>query len=121
LIATAPYQWSVYSIDLDSVRGAGRTRGRPVLVVSRETANEALPVVTVLPLATRRKGRRVYPNEVLLPSGVGGLKRDAIAMAHQTRTVSKDSLRTPLGTIEDDNLKNEIRAALCIQLNLERA
>ena len=92
-----------------------------MLVVSRETANEALPVVTVLPLAIRRKGRRVYPNEVLLPSGVGGLKRDVIAMAHQTRTVAKDRLEAPLGTIEDDELRSAIRTAMCVQLNLESA
>ena len=116
-----PYQWSVYTIDLESVPATDTSGGRPVLVVSRESANQALPVVTVLPLTDHRKGRRVYPNEVLLPGGSFGLRRDAIAMAHQTRTVAKERLAAPLGTIEDNELRNAIRRAMCVQLNLEPA
>jgi mRNA interferase MazF len=120
LIAAPQLQWSVFTIDLDSMppgsEGGGR---RPVLVVSRESANQALPVVTVLPLATRRNDRRVYPNEVLLRTGTAGLKKDAIAMAHQTRTVAKRLLTNLLGAIEDDDLRSRIRRAMCVQLNLD--
>lgn len=119
MIASPPIQWSIFTIDLDPAPGADGSRRSPVLVVSRESANQALPVVTVLPIARWRKGRRVYPNEVLLRSGTAGLKRDAIAMAHQTRAVAKSRLDAPLGTIEDDELKSEIRRAMCVQLNLE--
>jgi len=118
LISAPPIQWSIFTIDLDGTPDF-EDRGRPVLVVSRETANQALPVVTVLPLAAWRTGRRVYPNEVLLPAGSAGLKRDLIAMAHQTRTVAKTRLAAPLGTIEDDDLRSKIRLAMCVQLNLE--
>lgn len=89
-------------------------------MVSRESANEVLPVVTILPLSTRRARRGIYPNEVLLPSGTAGLRSDAIAMAHQTRTVAKSRLQKQLGTIEDDRLRSAIRRAIRIQLNLER-
>jgi mRNA interferase MazF len=119
LIFASPFQWSVFTIDIDGAPGAGRNGSWPVLVVSRESANQALPVVTVLPLATRRTDRRVYPNEVLLRSGTAGLKSDAIAMAHQTRTVAKRRLTDQLGTIENDDLRSEIRRAMCVQLNLD--
>jgi mRNA interferase MazF len=121
LIGSPPYQWSVFTIDLATARGSGRKRRRPVLVVSRESANAALPVVTVLPLISWRKGRHIYPNEVLLPSGSVGLNHDAIAMAHQTRTVAKERLQAPLGMIEDDELRTAVRRAMCVQLNLEPA
>jgi mRNA interferase MazF len=121
LIDRPRYQWSIFTIDFASAPDSNRRRRRPVLVVSRESANAALPVVTVLPLTSWRKGRRIYPNEVLLPSGSGGLKRDAIAMAHQTRTIAKQRLKAPLGTIEDDELRSAVRRAMCIQLNLEPA
>lgn len=119
MITRPPYQWSVYTIDPESVTGKDSKIPRHVLIVSRESANEALPVVTVLPLVRRRKGRKVYPNEAFLPSGAAGLKRDCIAMAHQTRTVPKRRLADPLGTIEDDDLRAQIRRAMCIQLHLE--
>jgi mRNA interferase MazF len=119
LIAARPFQWSVFTIDLDGTPGFEDGGRWPVLVVSRESANEFLPVVTVLPIVARRKRRRIYPNEVLLRSGTAGLTSDAIAMAHQTRTVAKARLAAPLGTIEDDGLRSEIRQAMCVQLNLE--
>ena len=119
MIAAPPIQWSIFTIDPEAAPGTERDSRSPVLVVSRESANQALPVVTVLPLARRRKGRRVYPNEVLLQSGTAGLKVDAIAMAHQTRAVAKSRLGAPLGTIEDDQLRSEIRRAMRVQLNLE--
>lgn len=121
MIGVTPFQWSIFTIDFDSVPGSEESGRRPVLVVSRESANEVLPVVTVLPLTAHRKGRRVYPNEVLLPSGSAGLKCDTIAMAHQTRTVAKTRLDAPLGMVEDDELRTAIRRAMCVQLNLEPA
>jgi mRNA interferase MazF len=120
-MSTPPYQWSVYTLDLESVPGSEQERQGTVLVVSRESANQVLPVVTILPLTGWRKGRRIYPNEVLLPSGSGGLSRDAIAMAHQTRTVAKERLAAPLGTIEDEDLRSSIRCAMNVQFNLETA
>jgi len=119
LISAPPFQWSVFTIGNQGTPGSEEGGSWPVLVVSRESANEALPVVTVLPLTTWRTDRRVYPNEVLLRSGTAGLKSDAIAMAHQTRTVAKTRLATRLGTIEDDDLRSAIRRAMRVQLNLE--
>ena len=119
MIAAPPIQWSIFMIDPDAGPGSDAGGRSQVLVVSRESANQVLPVVTVLPITNWRKGRRVYPNEVLLRSGTAGLKGDAIAMAHQTRAVAKSRLNAALGTIEDDELRSEIRRAMCVQFNLE--
>jgi mRNA-degrading endonuclease toxin of MazEF toxin-antitoxin module len=119
VIAASPIQWSIFTIDPDSASDAGTGRPYPALVISRESANQVLPVVTVLPLARKKKNRRVYPNEVLLRSGMAGLEADAIAMAHLTRAVAKSRLTAPLGTIEDDDLKAAIRRAMRVQLGLE--
>jgi mRNA-degrading endonuclease toxin of MazEF toxin-antitoxin module len=119
LTAPSPIQWSIFTIDRDPAPDAGGGRSYPVLVVSRESANQALPVVTVVPLARGAKHRRVYPNEVLLRSGTAGLETDAIVMAHLARAVAKSRLVAPLGTIEDDDLKAAIRRAMRVQLGLE--
>ena len=113
------FQWSIFLVDLDPTIGSEQAGRRPLLVVSRETANTALPIVTALPLTTRRRGRRIYPNEVLLPGGTAGLKRDSILMAHQVRALSKQRLGTRLGTIDDPNLRAAIRQAMRVQLDLE--
>lgn len=112
-------QWSVVAVDLDPVVGSEQAGRRSVVIVSRETANAALPVVTALPLTTRKPHRRVYPNEALIPEGKGGLNHESIAMAHQLRTLSKKRLGKTIGRIDDADLRSAIKVAMRIQLDLE--
>jgi len=113
------YQWSLFVVELDPTVGSEQAGRRPVLVISREVANAALPVVTALPLTSHRKGRRVYPNEALLPAGTAGLDRESVVMAHQIRAISKRRLGARLGTIEDEELRAAVRAAVRVQLDLD--
>jgi len=119
VVSGSPYQWSVFVVDLDPAVGSEQAGRRPVLVVSREVANVALPVVAVLPLTSHRKGRRVYPNEALVPAGTAGLDRDSVVMAHQIRAISKRRLGARLGTVEDQELRVAVRAAVRVQLDLD--
>jgi mRNA interferase MazF len=54
-----PFQWQVVRAALDPVRGSEQAGERPVLIVSQEHVNQALPVVAVLPRATYRGRRRL--------------------------------------------------------------
>jgi len=118
-VSAPPYQWSVFVVDRDPAMGSEQAGRWPVLVISREVANAALPVVTVLPVTSRRQGRRVYPNEALLPAGTAGLDRDSVVMAHQIRAISKRRLGARLGSVEHQELRAAVRAALRVQLDLE--
>jgi mRNA interferase MazF len=109
----------VFVVDLDPAGGSEQAGRRPVLIVSREVANVALPVVTALPVTSHRQGRRVYPNETLLPAGTAGLDRDSVVMAHQIRAISKRRLSARLGSVEDQELRAAVRAAVRVQLDLE--
>ena len=114
-----PLQWSVFMVE-PKAGGGGEIVVQPlVLVMSRESANEALPIVTVLPLAGLKEGRRIYPNEASLPSETTALDSPAVLMAHQIRTIPKSSLSTRVGSIEDPGLRSAIRAAVRVQLDLE--
>lgn len=113
-----PLQWSVFQAKLDPVVGSEQAGERPVLVVSCEVVNEALPIVTVLPLTVRKPGRRIYPSEVLLEAGEAGQPWDSIVLAHQVRTISKARLGAPYGAIEREALRERVRAALRIHLDL---
>jgi mRNA interferase MazF len=112
------YKWSLFMADLNPVIGSEQQRRRPVLVVSDETTNSVMPVVTILPLTSLKKGRRVYPNETLLKNGVAGLELDSIVLAHQIRTIAKQRLVTCMGAISDLNLRSRINDALRVHLNL---
>jgi mRNA interferase MazF len=90
-----------------------------VLVISRERVNQLLPVVNVIPLTSRRSlARVIYPNEVLLPAGVAGLRVDSIALCYQMRTLDKSRLEQELGELVDMNLRQEILQAIRFQLQL---
>lgn len=114
-----PLQWSVYMVDPTPGGGGERVDQAPVLVMSRESANEALPIVTVMPLAGLKKGRRIYPNEASLPSETTALDVPTVLMAHQMRTIPKSWLSTRVGSIDDPGLRSAVRAAVRVQLDLD--
>lgn len=55
------FQWALMEANLDPAAGAEQKGTRPVLIVSNEEFNQAMPNVTVLPLTSTR--RRLYPSE----------------------------------------------------------
>jgi mRNA interferase MazF len=111
------FQWAVMEANLDPVAGAEQKGIRPVLIISNEEFNQAMPNVTVLPLTSTK--RRLYPSEVLLPKGKAGQPLDSIIMAHQIRTISKQRLKGLLGYLEDSQLRHEVREAIREHLDLD--
>lgn len=113
----AVFQWAVIEANLDPVSGSEQSGARPVLVISNEEFNQAMPNVTVLPLTSAT--RRLYPSEVLLSRGKAGQPLDSIVLAHQIRTVSKLRLGRLFGYLGDDNLREQVRQAVREHLDIE--
>jgi mRNA interferase MazF len=113
-----PFQWQVVRVALDPVRGSEQAGQRPALIVSHESCNTVLRVLTVLPMTTHQPGDRVYWNEVLLPAGAGGQPKPSIVMAHQVRTVAKERVLSSYGWLMDEDLRHRIREALRLYLDL---
>ncbi|HDP35685.1 MAG TPA: type II toxin-antitoxin system PemK/MazF family toxin [Candidatus Hydrogenedentes bacterium] len=112
------FRWTIFSADLNPVVGSEQGKTRPVLVVSQEDINQILPVVNVLPITSRKEGRRIYANEVSLPPNVTGLRNESIVLCYQIRTLDKSRLRGYIGRIEDEALQENILAAMRFQLGL---
>ncbi len=111
------FQWAVFEANLDPVAGAEQKGIRPVLIVSNEEFNQAMPNVTVLPLTSTK--RRLYPSEILLPGGKAGQSLESIVMPHQIRTISKQRLGRLLGYLDDAKLQHEIHRAIKEHLDME--
>lgn len=77
---------SIYRADLDSVVGSEQGKSRPVLVTSEDAINNLLSVVNVIPITSRKPGRRIYLNKVLIPANNFGLSNESIILCHQIRT-----------------------------------
>jgi mRNA interferase MazF len=111
------YQWAVAIADLDPVRGSEQRGRRPVLVVSNEDFNQAMPNLTVLPLTSTQ--RTLYPAEVRLPGGAAGQPLDSIVMAHQVRTIAKERVGRVLGYVEGEELRQAVREAIADHFDLD--
>jgi mRNA interferase MazF len=105
-------KWEIYFCDLNPTQGSEQRGTRPVLVVSNDAVNHALPVSTVLPLSSLKPGDKVYPTEVLLPSATTGLPKDSVAMVQQVRTVAHARLLNLSGRLEDAALQEKLRDAI---------
>ncbi len=111
------FQWAVMEANLDPVAGVEQKGTRPVLIVSNEEFNQAMPNVTILPITSTQ--RRLYPSEVLLAEGKAGQSLESIIMAHQIRTISKQRLGRLLGYLDDPQLQHEVRGAIKEHLDLD--
>lgn len=116
---SAEMRWGIFRADLGSGEGSEQAGQRPVLVISNDSFNQVMPVVTVLPLTSLKPRRRVYPAEVLLRHGEASLPEDSIVLAHQIRTISKERLKHPYGYITNPEIQRGIEDALKIHLDLE--
>lgn len=103
---------------MDPVVGSEQGKTRPVLAISETVLNDVLPVVNVLPLTSRKPGRRIYPNESLLPGGTAGLTADSLVLCYQIRTLDKQRLSRLYGRLDDPARQEEILTALCFQLGI---
>ena len=104
-------KWEIYFCNLDPTQGSEQRGMRPVLVISTDAVNHNLTVSTVLPLSSIKPGNKIYPTEVLLPTGVTGLPKNSVAMIQQIRTISHSRLMNKAGEIKDVTIREEILQA----------
>lgn len=107
----------IYQVALDPVVGSETGKTRPAVVLQNDLANRSSPTVTVVPISSRAE--RVYPFQVRIPAGEGGLRQTSKVLCEQIRTVSRQRLGQRLGELPPERL-NEIREALDRHLWLGR-
>lgn len=113
-------RWAIFRANLDPVLGSEQGKSRPVLVISEDEINNLLNIVNVIPITSRKPERRIYPNEVLIPSNHYGLKNESVVLCHQIRTLDKQRLGDMYGEITNTEKQLEIIEALCFQLGINR-
>lgn len=111
-------KWDLAWALLDPTVGHEQAGRRPVLVFCNDVIAIPIGLATVLPLTTWKRGRRVYPTEVQLPTGTGGLPSASLVLAHQVRTISARRLSPALGALADAALREQVTRALRLWLDL---
>jgi mRNA interferase MazF len=112
-------RWEIWLANLEPVLGSEQGKTRPVLVLSSTTLNQILPIVNILPITSRKANRRIYPNEAILPMGMGGVTAESIVLCYQIRTLDKQRLAKRFGKLNDKKLQKEILEALKFQLDID--
>jgi mRNA interferase MazF len=113
-------KWDLGWAGLDPSVGQEQAGRRPVLVLSNDIISRSIGLVAIVPLTTWKKGRRIYPTEVLLPREATLLPSPSIALCHQVRTVSARRLSPGEGRLDEEALRAEVERAVGLWLSLGR-
>ncbi len=100
----------VYDARLDPVGGSEQGGTRPVILVSRDAILRNSTVASIVPLTTFHPHRKLYPSQVLIQAPEGGLTADSVALAEQTRVLSKTRLLHFRGTLSPETMSRVARA-----------
>lgn len=111
-------RWDLAWATLDPTRGHEQAGRRPVLVVSNDSIAAAIGLTAILPLTTWKKGRRVYPTEVLLKAEMVDLDVDSLVLCHQLRTVSAERLSPAFACLAGATQRDAVERAVRLWLDL---
>lgn len=95
-------QGDIYLINLDPKLGTEVGKTRPGMIISINAMNHYSPRLIIAPI-TSNIGK-IYPFEVFIPHGVGGMKKDSKLMLDQIRSVDKRRLVKKIGTVNTEIL-----------------
>lgn len=101
----------IYLVTFDPARGSELKKTRPGIVIQNDHSNLTSPN-TILAGITSKVGTRLYPTDVLIPAGEGGLTLDSVVKLDQVRTVDKARLLKRLGAVPPATLRKIDRALL---------
>jgi mRNA interferase MazF len=107
----------VYFVAFDPARGSEIQKTRPAVVVQNDIANHASPITIIAAITSHGEGRRIYPTDVPVRAGEGGLTSPSVVLLNQLRSVDRSRLIRRLGSLKPDTMKR-INQALAISLGL---
>src|SRR5215467_14986213 len=106
---TSPRRGEVYLVTFDPTVGSEIQRTRPALIIQNDIANRHSPI-TIVAAITSQFEEPLYPTEVLLPTGEGGMRVESVVLLNQIRSVDKRRLVKPLGSVRPHTLRKVDRA-----------
>ncbi|MCK4486538.1 MAG: type II toxin-antitoxin system PemK/MazF family toxin [Desulfobacterales bacterium] len=95
-------QGDIYLINLDPALHTEAGKIRPGIIISINAMNQYSPRLIIAPI-TSNIGK-VYPFEVFITRGVGGLEKDSKIMLDQIRSLDKRRLVKKIGAINREVL-----------------
>jgi|SRR3989338_60404 len=105
-------QGDIWLADLEPVQGSEQGGRRPIVIISGNTMNDALPIVIAVPLSSKIKR---YPTSIQIhPNRANGLTKEAEAMPFQVRAMTKGRLKKKVGTVSADELREILKGLFLV-------
>lgn len=97
----------------DSLTGDRKIRPGVVVGDDRYNANPRNPLILVVPCASRRDGRQVRRDQVLVDPPEGGVTRSSVVNVYRIQPVPRGRLRGYMGRVREDTL-GKIESCLAV-------
>ena len=110
----SPKRGDVFLVNFDPTIGAEIKKTRPALIIQNDVANQHSPI-TIVAAITSKFDDKLYPTEVLIGAGEGGLTKDSVILLNQVRSIDRRRLVKKLGKIKEATLK---RTNVSIKISL---
>lgn len=110
-----PKRGEVCYVNFDPTIGVEIKKARPALIIQNDVGNMHSQATIVAAITSA--SREIFPYEVFLKAGEGGLQKDSIVLLNQIRTIDKKRLGKRLGTISSESIK-KVDKAIEISLGL---
>ncbi len=104
----------IYWAELPNGHGSVQAGTRPVIIVSNDAANTHSPIITVVPLTTSLRKKRL-PTHVAFKASC--LRDESIALCEQLISIEKDRVGSYVGKVPEHTME-KVDFAMRIQLNL---
>ncbi len=104
-----PQRGETYLVDFDPTVGAEIKKTRPALIIQNDEANRHSPI-TVVAAITSKSDDELYPTEVRIRAGEGGLKQESVVVLDQIRSIDRRRIVRKLGKVSEMTLKRTDRA-----------
>lgn len=105
-----PKRGDVVLVNFDPTIGSEIKKTRPAVVLQNDIGNVHSSVTIVAAVTSHTKGDKLYPTEVFVSAGEGGLEKDSAILLNQIRTIDKQRLIKKIGTVRRTTMDDVTRA-----------
>jgi mRNA interferase MazF len=111
-----PKRGEVYLVNFDPTVGREIRKTRPAIVIQNNTSNRHSDI-TIVAAISSKFGPKLYPTEVLIKAGEGGIQIDSVILLNQIRSIDHQRMIKRLGRVAETTIRRTDRA-IAISLGL---
>ena len=108
---------TVLAVNLDPIVGSEANKTRPCVVIQNDIGNRYSPITIVAAITGAENVTKVYPFDVPVSRGEGGLTKDSVIHCNQIRSVDEKRFVRTLGRMSSQTME-KVDSALRISLSL---